>query len=71
MQLSWFFQDINDFMYTAIDSTKLEFHVELAQTVLHTCLQYPELQNEFFCQMIKQLSSHPVTHKTAVQVRSI
>ncbi|XP_048737628.1 pleckstrin homology domain-containing family H member 1-like isoform X3 [Ostrea edulis] len=60
-------RDINDFMYTAIDSTKLEFHVELAQTVLHTCLQYPELQNEFFCQMIKQLSSHPVTHKTAVQ----
>ncbi|XP_061173057.1 pleckstrin homology domain-containing family H member 1-like isoform X2 [Saccostrea echinata] len=58
-------RDINDFIYTPIDSTKLELHVELAQTILQTCLQFPELQNEFYCQMIKQLSAHPVTHKTA------
>lgn len=64
-----FWQDINDFMYTQIDSTRLEIHVELAQALFHTCLQFPELQNEFYCQMIKQLSPHPVTHKTAVQVR--
>lgn len=66
-----FWQDINDFMYTQIDSSRLEIHVELAQALFHTCLQFPELQNEFYCQMIKQLSPHPVTHKTAVQVRYI
>lgn len=69
--LSIFWQDINDFMYTQIDSSRLEIHVELAQALFHTCLQFPELQNEFYCQMIKQLSPHPVTHKTAVQVRYI
>lgn len=58
-------RDINDFLYTQIDSTRLEIHVELAQALFHTCLQFPELQNEFYCQMIKQLSPHPVTHKTA------
>ncbi|XP_022332423.2 pleckstrin homology domain-containing family H member 1-like isoform X4 [Crassostrea virginica] len=60
-------RDINDFMYTPIDSAQLEIHVELAQSVFMTCLQCPELQNEFYCQIIKQLSPHPVTHKTAVQ----
>ena len=55
-------------MYTPIDSAQLEIHVELAQSVFMTCLQCPELQNEFVCQIIKQLSPHPVTHKTAVQV---
>uniref|UniRef100_A0AAQ5YLF1 Pleckstrin homology domain containing, family H (with MyTH4 domain) member 2 n=1 Tax=Amphiprion ocellaris TaxID=80972 RepID=A0AAQ5YLF1_AMPOC len=30
------------------------YHVSLAQSALQVCLAHPELQNEFFCQLIKQ-----------------
>ncbi|OPL22022.1 hypothetical protein AM593_03828, partial [Mytilus galloprovincialis] len=39
----------------------------LSQKLLDICLAFPELQNELFCQLIKQTSSHPVQQKTAVQ----
>jgi len=60
---------ILQFIYTTIESTNLEYHTNLSQTLLDMCLSYPELQNELFCQLIKQTSSHPAQQKTAVQVR--
>lgn len=59
------------FVCTVIESPSLDFHVTLAQSILHTCLQHPELQNELYCQLIKQTSRHPVQHKTTVQVSNL
>ncbi|VDI62691.1 Hypothetical predicted protein [Mytilus galloprovincialis] len=61
------FKLILQFTYTLIESTNLEYHTNLSQKLLDICLAFPELQNELFCQLIKQTSSHPVQQKTAVQ----
>uniref|UniRef100_A0A8C5PA12 Pleckstrin homology, MyTH4 and FERM domain containing H2 n=1 Tax=Leptobrachium leishanense TaxID=445787 RepID=A0A8C5PA12_9ANUR len=42
------------FLNAAIDSPAIDYHVSLAQSVLQVCLTHPELQNEIFCQLIKQ-----------------
>ena len=56
------------FTNMAIDSLQIDYHVLLAQNILDTCLQQMELQNELYCQLIKQTSRHPPQHKTGVQV---
>ncbi|KAJ8308071.1 hypothetical protein KUTeg_012945 [Tegillarca granosa] len=61
------FKSLIQFTYTAVESSCLEFHVNLVQTILDQCVKHPELQNELYCQLIKQTSQHPVQHKTAVQ----
>ena len=62
-------QTIQRFTTTAIESTKLDHHVTLAQQILSTCQQNDDLHNELYCQLVKQTSRHPVQHKTAMQVR--
>ena len=62
-------QMLYQFMNTAIESPSVEFHVHLAQSLLRQCLEHQELQNELYCQLIKQTSRHPTQPKTAVQVR--
>ncbi|XP_041866886.1 pleckstrin homology domain-containing family H member 2 [Melanotaenia boesemani] len=52
------------FINVAIDAPAIDYHVSLAQSALQVCLTHPELQNEFFCQLIKQtrrrqLQGHP------------
>uniref|UniRef100_A0A8C4ENZ1 Pleckstrin homology domain containing, family H (with MyTH4 domain) member 2 n=1 Tax=Dicentrarchus labrax TaxID=13489 RepID=A0A8C4ENZ1_DICLA len=42
------------FINVAIDAPAIDYHVSLAQSALQVCLAHPELQNEFFCQLIKQ-----------------
>ncbi len=64
------FRSCHMFMALAIDSPQIDYHVSLAQNILETCLQYSELQNEIYCQLIKQTSRHPPQHKSGVQVRS-
>ncbi|XP_071081218.1 pleckstrin homology domain-containing family H member 1-like isoform X1 [Haliotis cracherodii] len=61
------FKSMYQFINTVIESPSLEFHVTLAQSILHSCLEHPELQNELYCQLIKQTSRHPGHHKTAMQ----
>ncbi|KAL8624370.1 hypothetical protein ACOMHN_012770 [Nucella lapillus] len=61
------FRTLYQFMNTPIESPSLEFHVGLAQGLLSQCLEHPELQNELYCQLIKQTSRHPSQPKTAVQ----
>ena len=56
------------FMTMAIDSLQIEYHVSLAQTILDVCLQHTELQDELYCQLLKQTSRHPPQQKTGVQV---
>ncbi|XP_068729703.1 pleckstrin homology domain-containing family H member 1-like isoform X1 [Montipora capricornis] len=36
----------------------IDYHVSLAQNALQICLDHPELQNEVYCQLIKQTSKH-------------
>uniref|UniRef100_UPI0037E74C52 pleckstrin homology domain-containing family H member 2 n=1 Tax=Semicossyphus pulcher TaxID=241346 RepID=UPI0037E74C52 len=42
------------FINVAIDAPAIDYHVSLAQSALQVCLAHPELQNELFCQLIKQ-----------------
>uniref|UniRef100_A0A8C6UW39 Pleckstrin homology domain containing, family H (with MyTH4 domain) member 2 n=1 Tax=Neogobius melanostomus TaxID=47308 RepID=A0A8C6UW39_9GOBI len=42
------------FINVAIDAPAIDYHVSLAQSALQVCLTHPELQNELFCQLIKQ-----------------
>ncbi|CAI9614784.1 unnamed protein product [Staurois parvus] len=42
------------FLNSAIDSPAIDYHVSLAQSALQVCLTHPELQNEIYCQLIKQ-----------------
>ncbi|XP_075060247.1 pleckstrin homology domain-containing family H member 2 isoform X1 [Mixophyes fleayi] len=42
------------FLNAAVDSPAIDYHVSLAQSALRICLTHPELQNEIYCQLIKQ-----------------
>ncbi|MBN3298483.1 PKHH2 protein, partial [Amia calva] len=42
------------FINVAIDSPAIDYHVSLAQSALQVCLTHPELQNEIYCQLVKQ-----------------
>uniref|UniRef100_A0A8C2PZ68 Pleckstrin homology domain containing, family H (with MyTH4 domain) member 2 n=1 Tax=Cyprinus carpio TaxID=7962 RepID=A0A8C2PZ68_CYPCA len=50
------------FINVAIDTPAIDYHVTLAQCALQVCLTHPELQNEIYCQLIKQ------TQKTCLDV---
>ncbi|XP_013876605.1 pleckstrin homology domain-containing family H member 2 isoform X2 [Austrofundulus limnaeus] len=47
------------FIHVAIDAPAIDYHVSLAQSALQVCLAHPELQNELFCQLIKQTRLRP------------
>uniref|UniRef100_A0A8D1AIR9 Pleckstrin homology domain-containing family H member 2 n=1 Tax=Sus scrofa TaxID=9823 RepID=A0A8D1AIR9_PIG len=42
------------FINAAVDSPAIDYHISLAQSAFQICLTHPELQNEIFCQLIKQ-----------------
>ncbi|XP_032881436.1 pleckstrin homology domain-containing family H member 2 isoform X1 [Amblyraja radiata] len=42
------------FINVAIDAPAIDYHVSLAQSALQVCLTHRELQNEIYCQLIKQ-----------------
>ncbi|XP_043931003.1 pleckstrin homology domain-containing family H member 2 [Protopterus annectens] len=48
------FKSCQLFINVAIDSPAIDYHVSLAQSALQVCLTHPELQNEMYCQLIKQ-----------------
>lgn len=57
------------FINVAIDAPAIDYHVSLAQSALQVCLAHPELQNEFFCQLIKQTRRRqPHGHAGPLQV---
>ena len=63
-----FTQSVQQFMSTMIESHCLDVHVTLAQSILHQCIEEPQLQNELYCQLIKQTSRHPIQNRSTVQV---
>lgn len=57
------------FINVAIDAPAIDYHVSLAQSALQVCLAHPELQNELFCQLIKQTRKRqPHGHPGPLQV---
>ncbi|GAB1608428.1 pleckstrin homology domain-containing family H member 1-like isoform X1, partial [Argonauta hians] len=57
------FKLVYQYMATQFDTRALDYHVTLAQTILGLCIEHPQLQNELFCQLIRQTSRHPVQSK--------
>ena len=47
-------------LFTTVQTEEaaIDYHVSLAQNALQKCLDHPELQNEFYCQLTKQTSKH-------------
>ncbi|XP_054722183.1 uncharacterized protein CG43867-like [Uloborus diversus] len=52
------FKSLQLFISVPLDTSGIEYHVALAQNALYQCLLNPDLQNELFCQLIKQTSRH-------------
>ncbi|CAE1254937.1 Uncharacterized protein CG43867,Pleckstrin homology domain-containing family H member 1,Pleckstrin homology domain-containing family H member 2 [Acanthosepion pharaonis] len=57
------FKLVFQFMNAQIDTRSLDYHVSLAQTILGLCIDHPQLQNELYCQLVRQTSRHPVQSK--------
>lgn len=60
------FKSVQLFTAVAVESAGIDYHVVLAQNALQQCLDYPELQDELMCILVKQTSKH-VLHKHGVQ----
>lgn len=45
----------------------VDYHVNLAQNALQTGLSHTELQNEMYCQLIKQTNHRPALTKAVVR----
>ncbi|KAJ7357469.1 Pleckstrin y domain-containing H member 2 [Desmophyllum pertusum] len=52
------FKSIHLFTTVQTQEAAIDYHVSLAQNAMQTCLDNPELQNEIYCQLIKQTSKH-------------
>ncbi|XP_036398423.1 pleckstrin homology domain-containing family H member 1 [Megalops cyprinoides] len=50
------FKSCQLFINVLVESPSIDYHVSLAQNALQVCLTHPELQNEMYCQLIKQTS---------------
>lgn len=49
------------FINVLVESPSIDYHTSLAQNALQVCLTHPELQNEMYCQLIKQ-TNHRMPH---------
>lgn len=47
----------------------MDYHTSLAQNALQVCLTHPELQNEMYCQLIKQTNQRTLHNYSLTQVR--
>ncbi|XP_031703813.1 pleckstrin homology domain-containing family H member 1 [Anarrhichthys ocellatus] len=48
------FKSCQLFINVLVESPSVDYHTSLAQNALQVCLTHPELQNEVYCQLIKQ-----------------
>ena len=54
------FRDLQRFINKKIDSSSMEFHIPLAQKIIGQCLTHSKLQDEIYCQLLRQMSGHTV-----------
>ena len=53
-----------------IEPQQLEFPVSIAQAIFEACMDSIDIQNELYCQLIKQTSPHPpAQHKPSLPVK--
>ncbi|KAJ7344725.1 hypothetical protein JRQ81_000675 [Phrynocephalus forsythii] len=50
------FKSCQLFINVPVEASSIDYHVTLAQTALQVCLTHSELQNEIYCQLVKQTS---------------
>ncbi|KAM4665190.1 pleckstrin homology domain-containing family H member 1 [Discoglossus pictus] len=55
------------FINVPIETPSIDYHVSLAQTALQVCLTHTELQNEMYCQLIKQTSCRQPQNHSLIQ----
>uniref|UniRef100_A0A8C2ZCH0 Pleckstrin homology domain containing, family H (with MyTH4 domain) member 1 n=1 Tax=Cyclopterus lumpus TaxID=8103 RepID=A0A8C2ZCH0_CYCLU len=56
------FKSCQLFINVLVESPSVDYHTSLAQNALQVCLTHPELQNEVYCQLIKQTNRHRTPH---------
>ncbi|KAJ6667244.1 hypothetical protein lerEdw1_017222 [Lerista edwardsae] len=56
------FKSCQLFINVPVEASSIDYHVSLAQTALQVCLTHSELQNEIYCQLIKQTSRQAQNH---------
>ncbi|XP_048339958.1 pleckstrin homology domain-containing family H member 1 isoform X2 [Sphaerodactylus townsendi] len=60
------FKSCQLFINVPVEAPSIDYHVSLAQTALQVCLTHNELQNEIYCQLVKQ-TSRPAQNHSAIQ----
>lgn len=58
------------FINVPVEAPSVDYHVSLAQTALQVCLTHTELQNEIYCQLVKQTSCRQPQNHSVIQVKS-
>lgn len=56
------------FINVLVESPSVDYHTSLAQNALQVCLTHPELQNEMYCQLIKQTNQRTPLNYSLTQV---
>ncbi|XP_077178626.1 pleckstrin homology domain-containing family H member 1 isoform X3 [Paroedura picta] len=60
------FKSCQLFINVPVEAPSIDYHVSLAQTALQVCLTHNELQNEIYCQLVKQ-TCRPAQNHSVIQ----
>ncbi|XP_027498060.1 pleckstrin homology domain-containing family H member 1 [Corapipo altera] len=61
------FKSCQLFINVPVEASSVDYHVSLAQTALQVCLTHTELQNEIYCQLVKQTSCRQPQNHSVIQ----
>ncbi|XP_062905806.1 pleckstrin homology domain-containing family H member 1-like [Mobula hypostoma] len=61
------FKSCQLFINVLVEAPSIDYHVSLAQNALQVCLTHTELQNEIYCQFIKQTSNRQSHNFSLIQ----
>ncbi|XP_064316141.1 pleckstrin homology domain-containing family H member 1 isoform X1 [Phalacrocorax carbo] len=61
------FKSCQLFINVPVEAASIDYHVSLAQTALQVCLTHTELQNEIYCQLVKQTSCRQPQNHSIIQ----
>ncbi|KAK2533274.1 Plekhh1 [Columba livia] len=61
------FKSCQLFINVPVEAPSIDYHVSLAQTALQVCLTHTELQNEIYCQLVKQTSCRQPQNHSFIQ----
>ncbi|XP_074853311.1 pleckstrin homology domain-containing family H member 1 [Carettochelys insculpta] len=61
------FKSCQLFINVPVEAPSIDYHVSLAQTALQVCLTHTELQNEIYCQLVKQTSCRQPQNHSDIQ----